>query len=120
MWSNWRLFSQKGGAKREQPLGSEFEDSKRDEALRSCRFFGFGELGPSREAVAVTWARLRTNVVSGLVVVGRDGFRPEDARWGGWLSKLDLTSFNFKPFGVSRVMRCTQSLYGSNYLLRGS
>ncbi|CAJ1344140.1 unnamed protein product [Effrenium voratum] len=49
---------------------------------RSCRFFGFGELGPSREAVAVTWARLRTNVVSGLVVVGRDGFRPEDARLG--------------------------------------
>ena len=55
-------------------------------AARSCRFFSFGELASTSEAQAIAWSRLRVDGVSrskpSLVVVGRDGFRPEDARLG--------------------------------------
>ena len=61
-------------------------------ANRSCRFFSFGELASSSEAQSFPWIRLRTSETSNhpsrttlsqsLVVVGRDGFRPEDVRVG--------------------------------------
>ena len=61
-------------------------------ANRNCRFFSFGELPSSSEAQSLPWMRLRTSLetfnhpsrtaLSSLVVVGRDGFRPEDARQG--------------------------------------
>ena len=55
---------------------------------RNCSFLSFGELPSSAEAQGLPWMRLRTSLESGsrtsqsLVVVGRDGFRPEDVRLG--------------------------------------
>ena len=55
---------------------------------RNCSFLTFGELPSSAEAQGLPWMRLRTSLEScsrtrqSLVVVGRDGFRPEDVRLG--------------------------------------
>eukprot|EP00435_Cladocopium_sp_Y103_P002805 s929_g1.t1 len=61
-------------------------------ANRGCRFFSFGELASSSGAQSLPWMRLRTSeapnhpsrttLSQSLVVVGRDGFRPEDVRLG--------------------------------------
>ena len=67
---------------------------------RSCRFFSFGELPATAEAQALSWVRLRTvppHVMAApgqhLVVVGRDGFRPEDARLGPQCESLGAALF---------------------------
>ena len=51
-------------------------------ARRSCRFLGFGELKSTEEAQRLLWMRLATGGSTGLVVVGQDGYRPEDVRSG--------------------------------------
>ena len=69
-------------------------------AARNCRFFSFGELSATPEAQALSWVRLRTvspHVMTTpgqhLVVVGRDGFRPEDARLGPQCESLGNALF---------------------------
>ncbi|CAE7901288.1 Capn15, partial [Symbiodinium necroappetens] len=69
-------------------------------AVRACRFFSFGELPVTPEAQALSWVRLRTvspqqMTMTGqhLVMVGRDGFRPEDARLGPECESLGNTLF---------------------------
>ncbi|CAK9097240.1 Calpain-15 (Small optic lobes homolog), partial [Durusdinium trenchii] len=65
--------------------------------MRSCRFLSFGDLASSPEAQAIAWTRLRVGGLVGakasLVVVGRDGFRPEDARHGSHSESLGDVEF---------------------------
>ena len=51
-------------------------------ARRGCRFVGFGELASTPEALSLNWMRLATGSKACLVVVGHDGYRPEDVRSG--------------------------------------
>ena len=65
--------------------------------MRSCRFLSFGDLASSPEAQAIAWTRLRVGGLVGakasLVVVGRDGVRPEDARHGSHSESLGDVEF---------------------------
>jgi len=53
-------------------------------AGRTCRFLSFGDFGSSPQAQALAWVRFRTgkSVNKRHIVVGSEGYRPEDARFG--------------------------------------
>mmetsp|Transcript_51570 Transcript_51570/g.122674 ORF Transcript_51570/g.122674 Transcript_51570/m.122674 type:complete len:1059 (+) Transcript_51570:45-3221(+) len=51
---------------------------------RTCRFLEMGEKGPSPRASSMNWERFQvgTWATDSFVVVGSDGYRPEDVRFG--------------------------------------